>query len=559
MVTLILTAGVSLLISDSFRVHDDGSVSLAQGAAVDAPYHLGQIIRMGTTRTLDFEEPNFAGEFIRYPFLINLFSGILLRLGAPLGFAYHAPLVLLLFSGIFLLITLFGSIGLSKYFIMVAVLVILFGSGWGYLAWFENTGLEGVSLPIRNGVPYPMQNISYPGMVPGFLVVQRPFFLGLPLFLFAVLAFLRGVQRNHLFSFLWAGVITGLLPFAHSHSFIAMMLFGGAAITTLFLIRNLAFFHAVRGFLMPALVLAMPQLAAFLLLPRYPLGNAISFRLGWMSSPGQIGGLNLFLPDAGRLLPWLRYFWTNFGVLLALPSFLCVVLMKKIKFLSREALPGMVLAFGSLALWVIPNIIQFQTWDFDTNKFFSYAILLSLAAVGVFVMRFPVTVQKKLLISLSFLLLLSLPSNLIASWENLRAGEGSRITLFTEKERRAAAWIREHTPEDAVILSSAAILDVESLQNPVVILAGRKTTVGFTTWLHTHGIDFLDRLAAVEGFFAYPERGLNISEESVVPADYLLIDETLRARYPKLESRLGALGYPTLYEADEFSLILLRR
>ena len=214
------------LVMNSFAVLPDKSISIDAGAAVDAPYHLAQIIRIGTIKYFDFEEPNFSGEFIRYPFFINLLSGLLLKLGATLSFAFYLPLILLIISGMFLLVYFFRFLGFNNPLTIFSVLGVLFGAGLGYIAYLKTNGA--IPLPIRRAVLYPMQSISYPGMIPGFLIVQRAFILGFPLFLLALTSFLKGLKKDSQAFMLWSAIIASTLPFSHSHSFFAIIIFAGA-------------------------------------------------------------------------------------------------------------------------------------------------------------------------------------------------------------------------------------------------------------------------------------------------------------------------------------------
>ncbi|MBI4837158.1 MAG: hypothetical protein HY813_01990 [Candidatus Portnoybacteria bacterium] len=548
---IIILIFLCLLVLNSFLAEPDGSFSFSSGAIVDAPYHLAQIIRFGTTHYLDFDEPNFSGEFIRYPFFVNLYSSLLLKLNASVLFAFHAPLLLLLFSSVFLLFFFFRFVGLNRTISLFSVLGVIFGAGLGYVAYLKTGGAIG--LPIRRGVAFPIQNISYPGAVPGFLVVQRAFFLGFPMFIISLWAYLKAIKDDDLKLMVVSGVIAGLLPLSHTHSFIAIVAVVGTGLIFFIAARNTLLFDIVRGFVFSSFIIAIPQLAALILLPKYSIGGIVSFRLGWMSGYGQVGGVNLASPDAPQLLPWLRYFWTNFGALLFLFPMTLLYLRK-----NKNNLLFVALVAGAAALWVIPNIFQFQTWDFDTNKFFAFAIVLSVAAAGLGIQSQRPTLKKKLaIIAFSVILLFSLPSSLIASFNNLRYRHENRVIILTLDERDTAAWLKENADENAVILSSAAILEPKTIQNPVVMLSGRKTTAGFMTWLYTHGIDFTERSAAINAFLRNPNG--NLLKENGVPANYLLIDDTLRKTYPGIEQRVEETGYKMVYKNPSFSIISLNK
>jgi len=541
-----------LLILNSFIALPNHSFSFASGASVDAPYHLSQIIRFGTTRYLDFEEPNFAGEFVRYPYFINLISGLLLKLNSSLNFAFHLPLVLLVIASMFLLVSFFRFLNLSSILVFTAMLGTLFGGGWGYLAYFKGIG----SLPIRNGMIYPIQNIAYPAMIPGFLIVQRPFLLGFSLFLTFLLIFLRAFKKNNFSSFILAGVVVGLMPFSHTHSFIAAVLVAGGALLYLLLTRDERFFDVIRGFVFPSFFIAIPQLASLLLLPRYSLGSGIKIRFGWMSIPGQVGGINLSGAHIPKFFVWLRYMWTNFSFLIFFPFIIIISVI--IKYLKKSKLDLMfvIISIGAFLLWVVPNLMQFQMWDFDTNKFFAYAILFSFAGIAMVINSLPLRFErigKFLLILVTFFLIIS---GLVSSANILIKRNKDTRVIFNENEYQVANYLKQNTNENVVILSSAAIFNPKTVQNPVAVLSGRKTTIGFMTWLYTHGIDFSERRDAVEKFFENPLKE-KLPED--VPADYLLIDDVLREKYPKLEANLIGGGYHVFYRQGSLAVINLNR
>ncbi len=542
--SLVLTA----LVLNSFSVLPDGGWSLAYGARVDTPYHLAQVIRIGTVSQWDFEVPNFSGEFVRYPFFINFISGVLLKFGASLEFGFHFPAVLLVISMMILLVSFFRFLNFGKILLLAAVLGVLFGSGWGYIAYFQK--IPGASLPIRNNMIYPVENISYGAMIPGFLIVQRAFLLGFPLFLVALSCFLRFVKKKNFSALLLSGIVAGLMPYSHTHSFIAIVIVAAGALGYLFLTRNEMFYDVTRGFVFPSFFIAIPQLATLLLLPRYVLDGMVSLRLGWMSMPGTVGGLSLPYSGASRFIPWLRFMWTNFGFFVFLPFAIAGYLRK-----YASDLIFIFLGIGALFCWIIPDIVQFQMWDFDTNKFFAYAIFLSLAAAGMLINFFPLRFKKIGAVIFTVIIIFSLPSSLLSSRSVLTNQEGERLIMLNAEERQVADWLRRNTDEDASVLSSAAVLDPRTIQNPVVVSSGRKTTLGFMTWIYTHGIDFQDRLDKTEAFFKN-----SVDKEILkdVPADYLLIDNVLREKYPALEREIVEAGYLVVYKTGLLAVIKLK-
>jgi hypothetical protein len=379
-VALLLLAVLLAIDINTFQVHGNGTATIALRDSFDVLYHLSQILRSGLTANWHFQEPNFAGEFIRYPYLIDLYSGIMVHLRAGLDWAYHMPVALLIMSLVYGLIALFRYLKLNKVLVLGACLLVLFGGGLAYLTHYDIN-----ALPIT--IHYPLQHVNYVGYVANFFASQRTFIIGLPIFILALLYFLKGVDREEPQPYRWAGLLAGFLPMAHTHSFIAIIIVVGLALVYFIVTRNSKFFDAVRGFVFVVSALAIPQLLALFGLTRYSLGGIPALRLGWMSDANAVGGLNIPYPGAPRLGPWVHYMLLNFGALLLLP-FAAVLAGITFFFKKRSVNHFTILLLGALGLWIIPNLVQFQTWDFDTNKFYTYAIILSAAAVGVAIQSF---------------------------------------------------------------------------------------------------------------------------------------------------------------------------
>ncbi len=62
---------------------------------------------------------------------------------------------------------------------------------------------------------------------------------------------------------------------------------------------------------------------------------------------------------------------------------------------------------------------------------------------------------------------------------------------FNKEDIQVGDWIMNNTPKDAVFLTSDSVTD------PVMTLAGRKSFLGYGGWLYTHGLSYSDRTSAV--------------------------------------------------------------
>lgn len=530
----------------SLAPSEEGSYTVGAGAAGDVLYHLAQVTRIAFTHEWDFEEPNFSGEFIGYPFFVNLLSALLLKLGTPLALAFHAPTLLLGAAAITLFALFLRRLDVSESLVLAALFGTLFASGLGYIAYLS--GMRELGLLMRHSVPYPMQAIAYPAFLPTFLVAQRAFVFGLGLFLLVLMGVIRGIGTKTQSSFLLAGIAMGFLPLAHTHSFIAAGIFCAVVLVYLIIWRDDLFLAFSRGTLFPAFFLALPQIAAFAILPRFNSVPFLTFRLGWLSDPREVLAVRTANPDAWRFFPWLRFMWTNFGVLLALPTFL----FSRIRHLGPH--PALaVLGGGALALWLVPNLIQFHAWDVNMNKLFGYAILLSFAGSAIAISLFVGRARMFGVLGLWAVVLLSAPSALISITYFLRVPQGTALHVFGPDARVMAAWLREHTPENAGFISSGFLPVRDLIQDDALVFAGRKSALGPIVWVYTHGIDPTERFERIEDFLKQPKRDSEAQKE--LAAEYLIIDDVLRNAYPGVDERMGRAGFPLLFEAGRLRVI----
>ena len=263
---------------------------------------------------------------------------------------------------------------------------------------------------------------------------------------------------------LFAGVLTGLLPMFHMYSYICIMIAAG-----LFFVMSVAgkkrdarLMKNWPCFIVPALLLALPQV--FLLLGQ--VGESfMRVQVGWMA-------------DSLTDIPW---FWIkNMGVeLLLLLAGLFVIGRDKLKFYLPFA-----------GIFVVANVIIFQPWDYDNHNFFSFWLLASAPLMAAALLRIwdLRMVGKPLCVIL--LVIAVLTGAILADFMLARP-----YVVFTKDCVSVAGWIEQNTPPDAVFLTG----DVHN--HPVTCLAGRKSFLGYTGWLYTHGIKTDTRQNAVAVMF----------------------------------------------------------
>ena len=79
------------LISQTFLIDRYGNIRSTITGYGDIPLHLTQITKFAFQNPLNLGEPIFYGQKLDYPFLINLISGLMLRVSGNFSFSVLAP------------------------------------------------------------------------------------------------------------------------------------------------------------------------------------------------------------------------------------------------------------------------------------------------------------------------------------------------------------------------------------------------------------------------------------------------------------------------------------
>jgi hypothetical protein len=351
----------------------------------------------------------------------------------------------------------------------LATILFLFNGGFGFLHFvrdWSDTG-EFSSLLNTNYTSLPDQGIIWPNLITDTLLAQRTTLFGLALafivFTLFALAWRGSEQPNAENKWagwrvlLFAGLITGLLPGFHPHSFGAIGIVSGF----LFLLRPR---RTWLVFWASALLLATPYLIPFL---RHLTGEGfVRFRPGWRGPSG-----------ASWLVFWLR----NAGLptLLIIPAW----------FAANRSLRLFYLAFAGLL--AVSLLILFSPNDYDNLKVMTYWQAATVILVASWLVR--LAARNRLLTILAVIVVFaSIASGGLAVLYELR----SRTLVFGRNEVAAAEFLRAQTEPRSLFLTAP------SLHQPVLSLAGRSVVRGPTAWLWSHGYPFAEREADVRAIYA---------------------------------------------------------
>jgi hypothetical protein len=419
-------------------------------------------------------------EPLRYPFLPDFQTAALMAAGLSLRTALMITALVLTLATTGLLYSFAYFIARSQKAAVLATMLFLLNGGLGFIDFFRDWWTSGNgfiqfwnTLGV-NYANYSERGIHWTNIIVDTLLPQRASLFGLPLALMIFTVFAINWRRwhediseneptdakeaNDLASWmlmLTAGVLTGLLPIIHTHTYIAV------GLISLFL-----FFFRPRwtwlAFWAPAVLLAAPYLLP--LVREASAGGILRLLPGWL-------GLNeSFFP---------LYLLRNFGLplLLAVPAWL--------------ALPGVWRKFylAFLLLFVFSFVVVVSPNTFDNGKLTYYWHAVNSVLVASWLVKLATVYRQRLIASLLVVLCVATGIAALQS-ENLKWQQ-----LFTVEEIAVAEYVRQNTAPRALFLTAPAF------NQPVTCLAGRPVIRGPTAWLWSHGYEFREREADVRRIY----------------------------------------------------------
>lgn len=482
----------------------------------DIGYHLDMIGTLARDGQFTLEQPIANGATLTYPFFINFYSALFVKLGFPLWYAWYIPSLVFGVAAIFLLYFLGLRLLRHKQLAAALVFLVLVGGGIGFVWFFKDVqqgyhtgGLSGIidtitdppheytHLDNRTGGKLKpnsdtTHNIVWIAPAISFFSHQRSFVIGCSLILLVLLGWIIGEQNKDRsppsYSARWLPFL-GLLPLSHSHSAMAAaLLFLALYVYKICTDRSKLLYWTMGG--IAAVVIALPQI---LYLSRAGFaGSGIGhdfFRpwFGWMTCthPRSWFWCDSRVAGTDSSVFW---FWTkNFGIifwgwLAALPVLI----------VFRRTVPKMILALiaPSILLFAVPNLLLLQPWEFDNGKMLLYWWILALVLIFAVIRILYHEISKPYVHALviAFVVIGGFAGTIDASTRIKQTAQAilgvpysAHAGYYNEQELSAAQWIKQNTkPTDAFLSSDGA-------NNFIPMLTGRPLFLGFSGWLWTQG------------------------------------------------------------------------
>ena len=496
----------------------------------DLPMHLQVINSFTLGGNIPPEDPVFAGVRFAYPFMADFLTAMLVRAGADMIAAMwiqNMALALALAGMLHywtLLLTRSRRAGL------IALLLVFASGGLGWVWIFHDLsdspgGLITLlgSLPHSYTILHNNSILRWGNSLTSLFVPQRSILLGMPLALcilcqwWGVVDEFEAASRSRSFCRMAAaGVMAGLLPLVHTHTFLVVM--GMAGCLALIFRRLWREWLLFAGL---AILVALPELQWIRGIDAQKLKNFIFWHPGW---------------DHGSYNP-VVFWWVNTG--LFIPLLLVALLWPS----DKDGLPKQVLKFyAPFALcFVVPNFITVAPWAWDNIKVLFWWYTASVPLVAWLLAReLRQRSWRRWLAAGAFLSLI-----LAGALDLVRVVSGGETYQeYAPHDLAATEMVLQHTPPHAVVLHAA-------YTNTPVFLTGRRSLMGHVSWMRSRGVDSSQRLADVRHMLTgAPDAEALLRRYQV---DYVLIGPVERSADFGVNMQFWS-HYPKVEQVGDYSL-----
>lgn len=521
--------------------------------------------------------PLMIGTAFSYPFFANLISALLIKIGIPFFISFILPSWFFSLLTIYALFLFYYTIFKSRKIALLASNFFLLNGGIGFYYFFQkiflsNQPLELLINPIFQATRIDDLGIKFINVIDSMIIPQRAFNLGFPLVLIALSLLYSNffsvskINTNKIKGLVLSGVLIGLLPIIHTHSFLVTAII--LSFWSMFLVllpiklpkknflkqllklnqfkskdeikKILNHFHPIIIVLFSILLIATPLIYKFFF---FHVGNSFfKFYPGWLAQEYDLN--------------WFVFWWRNWTVV-PLAAFIgWAVMIKKNKNFRLKWL----LTFSPFfVLFIVANLMLFQPFAWDNTKILIYSSL-GFAGLNAWLINFlwnkvndlQISQQSKKNIAAKKLILDSLIlariikkystlENIILFWKKLSLKTIIIIliilftfsggidayyqlqtvshanAMYTKEELELAKWVNNNTDPQSIWLTG------DKHNHWLFNLTGRQAVMTYPGWLWTHGYDYHQTYIDVRLMYQKPNNARQIFEKYRV--DYIVIGQ----------------------------------
>ncbi len=451
------------------------------------------------TRGIGITSPFLIGAQFSYPFAADLVSAILLQLHVPFISAFVIPSFLFCITIVFALYFFYKTIFHLRTIAILASLIFLLNGGLGF--WYFAQDVIHSPQPTHTIVNPPheytrldSQNIKWISVIDSMMIPERAFAIGFPVALIGLTLAWSAAQekdkeknrRSIIIKLVIAGVLLGVLPFFHTHSFLAafIVLASWAGVPIFFYLKKNGFQRAFPV-LKPWLILAVVTGVIALPLMKILFFGHISssffrFYPGWLAMEFKTS--------------WLLFWWKNWG-LTPLAAILGTYFLLRNQ--KKNFPTALAFCIPFFIIFILANLFLFQPWSWDNTKLFMWTSVgfSGLAAYFLFYLFHSKKYVWPTRIAGIIVFFLIIASGTIDAYWDVRTDLHS-YQMFSQTEWQFAQWTKKNTDPHSIWLTS------DQHNHWLYDLTGRQSVMTFRGWLWTHGYQYAQVEQDVTNMFA---------------------------------------------------------
>lgn len=517
----------------------------------DLPFHLSVITSFTDGNNFPPQDPSFAGARFAYPLLADFVAAAFVRLGASWAGAMFLQNMTLVLGLVAILYRYTWKFTRDRFASVVAPCLLLFSGGLGWLMLFrqDQSGGAGLGELLRN-LPHdysiiPDTPYRWGNALTALLVTQRSLLFGLPLTLLIILQWWLLVDRREpaetgtdgqpvtkkkkgkvskaerlpaletaapslpsdqsqgFWRLLPAALMAGALPLIHAHSFAVVI---SAAVVLAVIFRE--HWRAWVGFFAVAGIVAVPQLLWITHGGSVQTQSFVGFHFGWDNGIPDATGLGQLLGQVFSPASWfdLVTFWLrNTGLFIPLLIAGAIWMYRQGPAVRRR----LWFYFPFIFFFIGPNLVKLAPWVWDNIKVLIYWFALSIPLVAGLLGYLWTRFRPARLAVAAAILVLTLAGALDV-WRTMSDETPiMRGPIFDTEELELAGDIRAKVPPGSLMLNAATY-------NTAVFLTGRRSYLGYTAHVWSHGIDYRPRERVLKGIYAGEPGALELIKTSGV-------------------------------------------
>lgn len=496
----------------------EGSVwAKSLGTWADGAAHLTYITAM--SERLPVELPVYSGVGFIYPFVADLLSAILVRVGLSPITAYSIIGAILSVITVGSLYYFYRLILPGRYLALLSLNLFLLSGGLGFVKFFQDLYKNGWTTLTAIPQEYTLiaeWQIRWINIITGELIPQRALLLAIPVGLGVLIGLWRLINYQQLTWWQTAmmGLAVGGMPLIHAHTYIVL-----AGLSGFLWLSQLLIFSIKREFWSSwfiygglALAVSLPIIGWHIL----PATDAsfLNWYPGWLARTAQVN--------------WLWWWFVNSGVFFPL----AIIGWLRFNYRLKQFTVGFWLVF------IVANLWLFQPYDWDNSKLLTWSWLGLAPAVAVALESlWQGRWLRPLVVGLTLSLLLT---GFIDVLRQLQPHVS--IPMYSVEDLELVEWIKAETDPESIFLTG------QSHVHPVSSLSGRQIVLGYQGWLWSYGIDYLAREADVVRLYQTGDSEL-MSRYGI---DYVVVGPDERWRFRPSSNTFGHL--PLAKETDNYQI-----